>query len=103
MSCEIINKLTILLELHQCVILLQRIVIQKVFPVLAAEFHNHIMIPFVLPNVLLIAEESSIQEFSTLMLPALRPVFTIQNPIQVRMYIYVYTICIDYKLPFPLS
>ena len=87
-SCEIINILTVLLELLRCVMFLQRMVIQKVFPLLAAEFQNHIMIPFVLPNVLLIAEESSIQEFSTLMLPALRPVFTIQNPIQVRMYIY---------------
>ena len=56
---------------------------QKVFPVLAAEFHNNIMIPFVLPNVLLIAEESSIQEYSDLILPALKQVFTVQNPIQV--------------------
>ena len=69
--------------------LLQRIVIQKVFPVLAEEFYNNIMIPFVLPNVLLIAEESSIQEYSTLILPALRPVFTVQNPIQVYMYMCV--------------
>ena len=59
--------------------------VQKVFPVLAAEFHNNIMIPFVLPNVLLIAEESSIQEYSTLILPTLKPVFTVQNPIQVCM------------------
>ena len=61
--------------------------VQKVFPVLAAEFNNKIMIPFVLPNVLLIAEESNIQEYSTLILPTLRPVFTVQNPIQVCMYV----------------
>ena len=56
---------------------------------LANEFQNHIMIPFVLPNVLLIAEESSMQEYSTLILPALRPVFTVQNPIQVCVCICV--------------
>ena len=58
-------------------------VVQKVFPSLTAEFHNHKMIPFVLPNVLMIAEESSIQEYATLVLPALEPLFAVQDPIQV--------------------
>jgi len=64
-------------------VFLQRMVVQKVFPALTAEFHNHKMIPFVLPNVLMIAEESSIQEYATLVLPALEPVFAVQDPIQV--------------------
>ena len=82
-------------------VLIQRIVIQKVLPVLSTECHNNIMIPFVLPNVLLIAEESSIQEYSTLILPTLRPVFTVQNPVQVRMYTRTYVcmyICIYVRI-----
>jgi len=71
-------------------LLVQRMGVQKVFPALTAEFHNHKMIPFVLPNVLLIAEESSIQEYATLVLPALEPVFAVQDPIQVCVYIHTY-------------
>ena len=41
------------------------------------------MIPFVLPNVLLIAEDCTTQEFIDLILPELKPVFKIQDPIQV--------------------
>jgi len=62
-----------------------------VFPALTAEFHNHKMIPFVLPNVLMIAEESSIQEYATLVLPALEPVFAVQDPIQVCVYACMHT------------
>jgi len=53
----------------------------KIFPAITAEFHNRKMIPFVLPNVLMIAEESSIQEYATLVLPALEPVFAVQDPV----------------------
>ena len=62
---------------------LQRVVIQRVLPQLCAEFSNHQMVPFVLPNVLLIAEDCTTQEFSDLILPELKPVFKIQEPIQV--------------------
>lgn len=41
------------------------------------------MVPFVLPNVLLIAEDCTTQEFIDLILPELKPVFKIQEPIQV--------------------
>ena len=41
------------------------------------------MIPFVLPLVLLIADDCSIEEYSTLVLPILIPAFRIHEPIQV--------------------
>ena len=52
-------------------------------PQLCAEFSNHLMIPFVLPNVLLIAEDCTTQEFIELILPELKPVFKVQEPVQV--------------------
>ena len=61
----------------------QRVVIQRVLPQLCSEFSNHQMIPFVLPNVLLIAEDCTTQEYIDLILPELKPVFKIQDPIQV--------------------
>jgi len=61
----------------------KRVVIQRVLPQLCLEFSNHQMIPFVLPNVLLIAEDCTVQEFCDLILPELKPVFKIQDPIQV--------------------
>lgn len=61
----------------------KRVIIQRVLPQLCLEFSNHQMIPFVLPNVLLIAEDCTAQEFCDLILPELKPVFKIQDPIQV--------------------
>lgn len=45
------------------------------------------MIPFVLPNVLLIAEDCTAQEFCDLILTELKPVFKIQDPIQVGWFL----------------
>ena len=80
-----------------CLLLVQRMMVQKVFPALTAEFHNHKMIPFVLPNVLMIAEESSIQEYATLVLPALEPVFAVQEPIQVCIRTFKY-VCVYVRM-----
>ncbi len=41
------------------------------------------MIPFVLPNVLLIAESCTSEEYNELIFPKLKPVLKIQDPIQV--------------------
>ena len=41
------------------------------------------MIPFVLPNVLVIAEDCTQDEYEKLILPQIKPVFKIQEPIQV--------------------
>lgn len=61
----------------------KRVVMQRVLPQLCAEFSNHQMIPFVLPNILLIAEDCTIQEFIDFILPELKPVFKIEDPVQV--------------------
>uniref|UniRef100_A0A8C4QBG2 SCY1-like protein 2 n=1 Tax=Eptatretus burgeri TaxID=7764 RepID=A0A8C4QBG2_EPTBU len=46
------------------------------------EFVNPNMVPFVLPNVLLISEECSRVEYTHLVLPELIPIFKLQEPIQ---------------------
>jgi SCY1-like protein 2 len=43
------------------------------------------MIPFVLPNVLLIAESCTNEEYDQLIFPKLKPVLKIQDPIQVQI------------------
>ena len=79
---------------HYCTffICVQRVVHQRVLPALAREFRNHKMVPFVLPLVLLIAEDCSIQDHETLIMPILIPALGIQNPVQVSCHIIVYNI-----------
>lgn len=62
----------------------QRIVHQRVLPALSSEFRNTKMVPFVLPLVLLIAEDCTLQEYCTLIMPVITPALHIQNPIQVH-------------------
>ena len=56
----------------------------RVLPCLAKEFVNPAMIPFVLPNTMLIAENSSKEEYVEHILPLIAPVMKIQEPVQVR-------------------
>ncbi|XP_078482866.1 SCY1-like protein 2 [Ciona intestinalis] len=63
----------------------RRVLMQRVLPCLTTEFTNHDMVPFVLPNVLLIAEDTSKEEFLKEIFPKLIPVFKIQRPIQVLL------------------
>ncbi|XP_018412132.1 PREDICTED: SCY1-like protein 2 isoform X2 [Nanorana parkeri] len=60
----------------------KRVVVQRILPALTSEFVNPDMVPFVLPNVLLIAEECTKEEYAKLILPDLSPVFKQQEPIQ---------------------
>lgn len=62
-----------------------RINMYRILPCLVKEFVNPPMIPFVLPNVLLIAEKSNSQEFTKHILPHLKVVFKIQDPIQILL------------------
>ncbi|KAJ8723543.1 hypothetical protein PYW08_003455 [Mythimna loreyi] len=62
-----------------------RICIYRVLPCLTKEFINPPMVPFVLPNVLLIAENSTQEEYIKYILPALKPVMLIQDPIQILL------------------
>lgn len=58
-------------------------VVYRILPALTSEFVNLDMVPFVLPNVLLIAEECTKEEYVRLILPDLTPVFKQQEPVQV--------------------
>ncbi|XP_055087459.1 SCY1-like protein 2 [Periophthalmus magnuspinnatus] len=60
----------------------KRVVVYRILPALTSEFVNPDMVPFVLPNVLLIAEECTKEEYVRLILPDLAPVFKQQEPIQ---------------------
>ncbi|XP_074554014.1 SCY1-like protein 2 [Halichoeres trimaculatus] len=60
----------------------KRVVVYRILPALTSEFVNPDMVPFVLPNVLLIAEECTKEEYIRLILPDLTPVFKQQEPIQ---------------------
>ncbi|XP_032815884.2 SCY1-like protein 2 [Petromyzon marinus] len=63
----------------------KRVVQQRVLPSLTTEFVNPDMVPFVLPNVLLIAEDCTKEEYVRMVLPDLIPVFKLQEPIQVLL------------------
>ena len=62
-----------------------RINLHRVLPCLSKEFVNPPMIPFVLPNVLLIAEGCSNQEYVKNILVHLKPVMKISEPIQILL------------------
>uniref|UniRef100_A0A8C5N438 SCY1 like pseudokinase 2 n=1 Tax=Leptobrachium leishanense TaxID=445787 RepID=A0A8C5N438_9ANUR len=63
----------------------KRVVVQRILPALTSEFVNPDMVPFVLPNVLLIAEECTKEEYTKLILPDLGPVFRQQEPVQILL------------------
>ncbi|XP_034019199.1 SCY1-like protein 2 isoform X2 [Thalassophryne amazonica] len=63
----------------------KRVVVFRILPALTSEFVNPDMVPFVLPNVLLIAEECTKEEYIRLILPELTPVFKQQEPIQILL------------------
>ncbi|XP_062989800.1 SCY1-like protein 2 [Elgaria multicarinata webbii] len=63
----------------------KRVIVQRILPSLTSEFVNPDMVPFVLPNVLLIAEECTKEEYIKLILPDLSPVFKQQEPIQILL------------------
>eukprot|EP00794_Sanderia_malayensis_P017951 gene17951-19746_t len=63
----------------------KRVVHQRIVPHLFLEFPNHAMIPFVLPNVFLVAEKCTDQEYRELILPELKKIFTVQEPVQVLL------------------
>uniref|UniRef100_A0A673ZNJ8 SCY1 like pseudokinase 2 n=1 Tax=Salmo trutta TaxID=8032 RepID=A0A673ZNJ8_SALTR len=63
----------------------KRVVVYRILPALTSEFLNPDMVPFVLPNVLLIAEECTKDEYVRLILPDLTPVFKQQEPVQILL------------------
>jgi len=67
-------------------VVLQRVNMQRVFPSLCNECSNNNMVPFVLPNMMLIAEKASDTDFSKHIFPAFVPLFRITDPVQVRCH-----------------
>uniref|UniRef100_A0A8C9YUG4 SCY1 like pseudokinase 2 n=1 Tax=Sander lucioperca TaxID=283035 RepID=A0A8C9YUG4_SANLU len=63
----------------------KRVVVYRILPALTSEFVNPDMVPFVLPNVLLIAEECTKEEYIRLIMPELTPVFKQQEPVQILL------------------
>lgn len=63
----------------------QRINMYRILPCLVKEFVNPAMVPFVLPNVLLVAENCNNKEYMQYVWPHLKPVMKIQEPIQILL------------------
>lgn len=63
----------------------KRVALHRVLPCLVKEYANVDMVPFVLPSVLLIAEQSSKEEFCAIILPDLVPIFRLREPIQILL------------------
>ncbi|XP_055685119.1 SCY1-like protein 2 isoform X2 [Lutzomyia longipalpis] len=62
-----------------------RVNMQRILPCLVKEFINAPMVPFVLPNVLLIAENCTEKDYKKHILPPLKAVMKIQDPIQILL------------------
>lgn len=60
-----------------------RVALHRVLPALYKEFVNAPMVPFVLPSVLLVSENGTIEEFRDHILPNLKPVLALEDPPQV--------------------
>ncbi|CAG7817472.1 unnamed protein product, partial [Allacma fusca] len=77
----------------------QRVRVHRVVPCLAQEFVNPTMVPFVLPNVLKIAEGSSNEEYVQHILPHLRVVMKLREPVQVLLIFMKYMELLLQKTP----
>jgi len=62
-----------------------RVLHQRILPPLFSEFPNHMMIPFVLPNVFAIAKLSSKEEFGAIIFPEIRKIFHVTKPVEVLL------------------
>lgn len=62
--------------------------VYRVIPCLAKEFVNPTMVPFVLPSVFVISEHCTKEEFTQYILPYLKSVLKMQEPVQVNLAFY---------------
>ncbi|KAG0424765.1 hypothetical protein HPB47_028031 [Ixodes persulcatus] len=60
----------------------KRVALHRVLPCLAKEYASPEMVPFVLPSVLLIAEQATKEEFCATILPDLIRIFRLREPVQ---------------------
>ena len=65
----------------------KRVRLRAIMSGLAKEFVNPEMVPFVLPNVIQIARDTTDEEFHTWIVPHLVPVFKYKEPIQIGIYL----------------
>ncbi|KAL5006865.1 hypothetical protein ScPMuIL_015671 [Solemya velum] len=63
----------------------KRVNIQRILPAMLKECVNADMIPFILPNILLLAEQSSNAEYVCDILPVIKPFFQIKEPVQILL------------------
>lgn len=63
----------------------KRVALHRVLPCLAKEYASPEMVPFVLPSVLLIAEQATKEEFCTTILPDLIRIFRLREPVQILL------------------
>ncbi|KAI7868246.1 kinase-like domain-containing protein, partial [Spinellus fusiger] len=59
-----------------------RVVKRKILPTLLEELKDHPLLPYTVPNILLITQQLTQKEFCDLILPSLKPVFLIRDPPQ---------------------
>ncbi|KAF7728225.1 hypothetical protein EC973_006506 [Apophysomyces ossiformis] len=59
-----------------------RVLRRKILPSLLEELKDHQLLPYTVPNIFAITQKLSQQEFCELVLPSLKPVFSIRDPPQ---------------------
>ncbi|KAG0225610.1 hypothetical protein BGW42_004218 [Actinomortierella wolfii] len=60
----------------------ERVLYKKILPALLDELKDHALLPFTLPNVFYIAEKMTPREFEVKVLPSLKPIFLVREPMQ---------------------
>ena len=65
----------------------RRVKLRRIVTGLAKEFVNPEMVPFVLPNLIQIAKDTTDEEFHTWIVPDLVPTFKYKEPIQIGIYL----------------
>ena len=68
----------------------QRVSLQRILPALFKEAINPDMVPFLLPSILMVAEQSNETEYKLQILPQLVPLFKLKEPVQVEICVLIF-------------
>ncbi|KAK3813167.1 MAG: kinase-like domain-containing protein [Benniella sp.] len=60
----------------------ERVLLRKILPCLLEELKDHALLPYTLPNVFYIIEKMTPKEFEERVLPVLKPIFLVREPMQ---------------------
>ncbi|KAL1926285.1 hypothetical protein VTP01DRAFT_5982 [Rhizomucor pusillus] len=60
----------------------ERVLKRKILPSLLEELKNHQLLPYTIPNIFIITQQLSQDEFCQLVLPPLKPIFNVRDPPQ---------------------